>query len=289
MANGRLVNYGWRKIGGYWYYFENSEIITNGVYDVDWWANRFDASGHWLGRVTKPGWVKQGNSWYYVDEYLELNREPAKLINGQVYCFDYDGAMLTNTRFNIVDDEFFWVNENGTYDLTDGWKYNPDADCWYYQKEGEFLRGNQVIEGREYHFDEESCRLRTGIYYENGQYKYADENGEITVLTSGWYDLKTLGSVHRYYFIDGEPASGWIDGHYFYVDGQMAQGITCLADNPYTGVYYAFDNNGQLRKNQWFVEDGDWHYAGPLGCVYTGERKIGNKTYWFTNDGRWVK
>ena len=287
-VNGKLVEDGWRKIGRYWYYFDYYRMVTNCVYDVDWWPNRFDASGHWLGKVTKPGWVKQGNSWYYVNEYCELNKEPAILVNGRVYYFGYDGAMLTNTKFDV--DEYgnsVWVDANGTYDMTDGWKKDKFG-TWYYVKDGEFLCGHQLIEDRKYYFDD-SGALRTGIYFENGQYKYADENGEIIVLTSGWYDLKTDGSVHRHYFVDGEPARGWVDGYYFDYDGMMVTGIINLRGNGWAVECYAFDNDGHLRKNQWFVEDGSWYYAGSTGHLYRGERKIGNKTYWFTNDGRWVK
>lgn len=76
-----------------------------------------------------------------------------------------------------------------------------------------------------------------------------------------------------------------MNGYYFNYRGEMTTGKYYMDD----GVIFAFDQNGHQRKSQWFVEHGSWYYAGSTGRLYTGERKIGNKTYWFNDNGEWVK
>lgn len=62
-----------------------------------------------------------------------------------------------------------------------------------------------------------------------------------------------------------------------------------------TGCYgisqglYLFDRNGILQKNGWKLVDGIWYYAGTTGRLYTGERRIGGKTYWFNHNGEWIR
>ena len=52
---------------------------------------------------------------------------------------------------------------------------------------------------------------------------------------------------------------------------------------------YVYDDNGYLLKNGWHKLHGVWYYTDAKGRAYTGERKINGTTYWFTNDGIWVK
>ena len=63
-----------------------------------------------------------------------------------------------------------------------------------------------------------------------------------------------------------------------------------------TGVYgtsnafYLFDENGIQQKNGWKLYQGSLYYAGSSGRLYTGERKINGKTYWFDKySGEWIR
>lgn len=118
--NGKLVETGWRKIGQYWYYFDNTNAVMNCVYKVNDAINQFDANGHWLREVKKAGWIKQGGYWYYINEDLTLNYESEKKIGNLTYYFCEDGRMASNELFWIGENDYIWVNGNGNQDTTDG-------------------------------------------------------------------------------------------------------------------------------------------------------------------------
>lgn len=43
---------------------------------------------------------------------------------------------------------------------------------------------------------------------------------------------------------------------------------------------------GGIPYTGWKLFNGDWYYAGSTGRLYTGERSIGGKTYWFNENGK---
>ena len=73
--------------------------------------------------------------------------------------------------------------------------------------------------------------------------------------------------------------------------GKMGLGIAQLfaSKGHQVKVIYVYDDNGYLLKNGWHKLDGVWYYTDAKGRAYTGERKINGTTYWFANDGIWVK
>ncbi|WP_390607582.1 hypothetical protein [Dorea longicatena] len=46
---------------------------------------------------------------------------------------------------------------------------------------------------------------------------------------------------------------------------------------------------GGLPYTGWKLFNGDWYYAGSTGRLYTGEGSIGGKTYWFNENGKWIR
>ena len=208
---------------------------------------------------------KIGNKTYYFNEYTKA------LITNDVYTEGYDGKYVV------------WIDVNGNLDTTNGWK-KTSYGAWYYQENGKLVRGEKIINGHQYRFSEYSGQMMHGFSNDSEGYIFTDKDGNITKLNSGWYRLNAYGNTNWYYFVNGEPANGWLNGYYFTYDGSMCDSIIWEDSE-----MFAFDRNGHLRKNQWFLEYGNWYYAGSTGRVYTGERKIGNKTYWFNDDGVWVK
>lgn len=282
--NNQVIRDDWCKIDGVWYYFLDEIMMFDDVMEIDGKVYQFDASGRCLGQIKKAGWIKKGSWWYYINDNLTLNTEAIMEIGGKTYYFyDSGTALITNEAYTLGNTTV-WIDANGNLDTTDGWKLSRYG-AWYYQENGKFVHGDKVINGQKYHFDDYG-RMDYGIMQtESGAYTYTDANGNVTKLNSGWYHLNQYGSAKWYYFVNGKPAQGWLNGYYFVYNGKMCDNIWWGGE----GLWYAFDSNGHLRTNQWFVEDGCWYYAGSTGRLYTGERTVGGKTYWFDSDGVWVK
>ena len=70
---------------------------------------------------------------------------------------------------------------------------------------------------------------------------------------------------------------------------------SCLGDELYYCPISANDTfTDGVYKNRiidrvYVKLDGVWYYTDAKGRAYTGERKINGTTYWFANDGIWVK
>lgn len=277
---GKIVNNDWRFIGNTWYYFTFSGLceMSAGIREIDGKIHQFDRNGAWLGEVKTTGWFKSvAGNWYWINEDGTLNKETKKKIgNLEFYFSSYDGSMLSNAAIYGQ-----WINGNGNLDTSDGWKRSGDGE-WYYQENGKLVNGKKVIGGREYQF---FPRMRANeVVQEQNGYVYYDENGIKSALTNGWYYLKTYNNYSWYYFVNGAPAKGWLNGYYFEY-GRMSDGILWDSlDN-----IYMFDENGHLVKNQWTFRWGNWYYASASGRLYTGERTINGAKYWFGEDGVWIK
>ena len=124
-------------------------------------------------------------------------------------------------------------------------------------------------------------------YYNSDNEKWflIDENGKkIDVSRTGWYQIREDGENVWYYFQNGQPYDGEL-GNYLIVDGRMVTGTFGRSNS-----VYLFDDSGILQKNGWKLYKGTWYYAGSTGRLYTGERNIGGKKYWFDSySGEWLR
>ena len=283
--NGRLVKDDWKLIGSNWYYFNDFYMNRDSLKEVDGKLHQFDGNGAWKGEVKSSGWLKSTDGyWYWINQDGTVNTDQKKKIGNLNFYFWSTGEMIENsTLYDNKTGTYYWINGNGNLDTSNGWKRDSDGG-WYYQENGKLVTGKKTVNGREYYF---YPRMRgTEIICENGkQYVYYDENGAKTILTNGWYYLQNYGDYNWYYFINGTPADGWVNGYYFPYNGRMANGIV----SDYFDNQYMFDENGHLIKNQWIFRWGDWYYASASGRLYTGERTIGGVKYLFGDDGVWVQ
>ena len=181
-----VLQQGWRKIGGKWYYFAHEDEVDSGsgcwmcagdVYKIGGTLYAFDVSGalrygwtkynqswgdyeydynlsYWVysdsSGVVKTGWQKIGGTWYYFNSWgMMAENEWVKDSAGWCYLGS-NGKMLTNSW---ARDSVGWVWLNGSGRITkSSWiKYNGD---WYYLKaNGYMATGTQTIGGKTYTFD----------------------------------------------------------------------------------------------------------------------------------------
>lgn len=106
--NGTAVQSGWKKIGGYWYCFDENGVMRTGWYTdgtgsyylrengamvENGWA-QWKGSWYYLGSggAMAHGWVKSGGNWYFMDQSGVMQTGPRQ-IEGVNYYFDQSGKM----------------------------------------------------------------------------------------------------------------------------------------------------------------------------------------------------
>ena len=283
--DGKLVQDKWKFIDNKWYYFDYSYMLQDTVKTISSIPRLFNQNGEWVGDVfTKSSWIQtDSGKWYYINENGVVNTKNQKKINGQIYYFYENGLLKTNTVENNV-----WIDENGMIDEDNGWK--TDGYDWVYILNGKAQSGFTTIQGKQYYFKPYRwCEMNIGItsFWKNATeyYVFCDSNGVCQVLKEGWMSVRKNDSTIWYYIKNGKPVTEWFEDYYFYGDGSLATGLCSIAENRYC----FFDDNGYLMKNGWVTDGHFWYYADSIGNLYTGERKIDGKTYFFDYKGCLIK
>ena len=290
--------YGWRYAGtdgkilknvwvGDYYIDRSGYMVSNGIVDIGYYGLcKFADDGKFIGYAKKSGWNKVGDKWYYVDSNGSLLKG-RQVIGGKTYYFnEWNYEMYANTT--VYDHEYVFVGSDGTVSKANGWQLGESGQ-WYYLENGILKTGWLNYGGKRYYL---SPSTRTGyreVWNEDTgehEYYFFDQDGAVCEPNDGWFSIKSDGQTYWYYIKNGEPVrNGWYNGHCFYWDGEMITGsIWTGADE-----IYVYDDNGYLLKNGWHKLHGVWYYTDAKGRAYTGERKINGTTYWFANDGIWVK
>ena len=136
--NKGIATIGWKKIGGYWYYFDLGGYMVS-----DDWAS--DSAGTcWMdsnGRITKDKWIKYEGNWYYLkangyraedewakdskgwlymDETGRITVDEVITYKGNQYYVGDDGYMVVNKEFTVWYDGAFHdyrADKNGVLEL----------------------------------------------------------------------------------------------------------------------------------------------------------------------------
>ena len=237
------VKNGWKKEDGKWYYYQDGERVT--------------------------GWQKIDGKWYYFDLNYNYMVTGGMMIEGKIFIFGTDGAMLTGLV--ECNGAFYYLTANGA---KRGWVKIDNK--WHYFNDD----------------DEDPYMLRTTVKT-IGEYTYIfDENG---VMQTGWtkpYGAYNPGSYSPAYYCDadGHMQTGWLklDGKWYYLDPVRAEGFRTFYDEV-SGeeTDYFFDENGVMQTGWVMYTDSMvpygriWYYFGSNGVAADGWTKIGNKWYYF--------
>ena len=159
-----------------------------------------------------------------------------------------------------------------------GWQ-DEDGVRRYYDESGNFLTGEQEIDGAYYLFDYDGVQ-KTGWRTVNGVRRYYDpETGNIV---SGWVDY----CDHRYYTDadTGKKTGELQDGEERYLldaeTGQQQLGLCTFSDH--TVSYY--DANGKPVSG-WVKDKGKTYHFNSKHLMQTGWQDFGGKRYYFASSG----
>ena len=126
--------------------------------------------------------------------------------------------------YALMGDDVSKVNNS----LKTGWQ-SLNGNYWYQNSSGIVLKGNQTIDGRNYHFDETTGFL-TGFKYENGKSYYYNPDGTqakgVQYMTNKfWYFNEITGAFEKYVrqfrVIDISTHNGDIDWNTVKNSGQV--------------------------------------------------------------------
>lgn len=302
---GRNLSEGWNLIDGQYYYYQNGNMVSNCWKNIDSSRYYFDANGHMLysqkmydagtdayyfldknGKMS-VGWCKYENQFYYAESDGKLIESGIHIISGKKYFFN-DYIMSSSNTISEDGKYLYLINSNGSVTDTvsaygNGWKKTSDGK-WYYMKNGVFVRGHRVIDGKQYYFCQDGHMAVNTMIAGIG---YAGADGS----------LQTNGLVNGYYLCGGFEQRGahTINGKYYmFINAQRAEKGLFFVD----GAYYAYDGNGSRSKvtlsEGWNKVYDDWYYVVQGKVCIGSERMIGirninGKEYYFDDYGRMRK
>ena len=243
---------GQKRLGGYWYNFENGKMSTGFTYLKD--QNKtvyYDKNGHML-----YGWQKLNDATYYFDTVTGEMAKGQKNINGHWYNFA-DGKMSTGFTYLKDQHKTVYYDKNGH--MLYGWQKLNDATYYFDTVTGEMAKGQKNINGHWYNFAD--GKMSTGFTYLKDQNKtvYYDKNGH---MLYGWQKLN--GATYYFDTVTGEMAKGQKHlGKYWYnfdANGKMSIGFTDIKDQRKT-VYY--DKDGRMLYGNQTIA-GKKYYFNPF-------------------------
>ncbi len=291
-----------------------AEILTDGAAEALMGVETAGVTDEVL-KVT--GFMDIDGDVYHFDEDGSLTVGAAE-IDGSRYYFGADGKMKTG--FVNIDQSQYYFDGEGK--MTTGWqkingfRYNMGTD-------GAILTGWQTIDGNHYYFypatdktkkQYKGTAVRGFFNWKTGQYYFDASNA----MTLGWQKINGF----RYNMgTDGKILTGWqtIDGkkYYFYpatdktrkqYKGTAVKGFFNWNKSQYyfndsnamtlgwqkiNGFRYNMGTDGKIRTG-WQTIDGKTYYFYPVtetarghykGTAAVGHTMIGDKLYYFLNDG----
>ena len=182
-ADGSLVVKSWKKIGGKWYYFDDTgwmyrngpkstlnkndkniylfnnsgALVENGwyqPYEVDEKGEVYKYSWYYGGKdgVVQKGWLKDKGNWYYLDaEWGNMRTGLIEMTDGKTYYLDETtGAMVTGWK--QLDNIWYYFKDSGAMAVKEWVK---SGSAWYYLKEDGQMAKDEIltIDGKPYKFD----------------------------------------------------------------------------------------------------------------------------------------
>lgn len=191
-----------------------------------------------------------------------------------------------------------WANVNGTkyyfrlgYKET-GWVKDEDTGDWYYfDKDGNMVKGWFKDGGEEWYYADEDGKLVRGWFKDGGDdWYYSDNDGK---LHTGWL-ISPLGAKGKMFYFDpmGVMQTGWyVDGNnrfYLGADGTMLSAWLVSPLGYEEGKTYYYDETGAMHMG-WLTDppgsEGQTFYFSERGTMVTGWANIGDYWYYFHSGG----
>ena len=256
----------------------NGRKLTTNEKITQWSAKYFNGSNI---QGTGARYVLQDNA---TNQYFSLKA-------GQTFL-PKQMTEITASGFRRVGDKVQYLSTSGY--LAKNTFIQIGANQWYYfDKNGNMVTGEQVIDGKKYFFLDNGLQLRHVLRQgSDGHVYYYDPKG--VQAFNGFYDFAGPRQDVRYFDGNGQMYRGLHDmyGTTFYFDEktgiQAKDKFIRFADGR---TRYFIPDTGNLAVNRFAQnpENKAWYYLDSNGYAVTGLQTINGKQYYFDNEGRQVK
>ena len=259
--------------GEYYYANTNGQLAVNQTIWVSQKNDLISEKGNWYafdkdGKMIKTGFVNGGDgyTYYYDDTVLALGFTK---IGNDYYIFNaYSGKMYK--------DSTMWVNDN-PYGIKGGMHYF-DADGKMFIPDTVNGKKAVINENGKLYFTIDGVKMTNGLNTLDGEYYYANTNGQLAVNQTIWVSQKNdlISEKGNWYAFDKDGKmikTGFVNGGdgytYYYDDTVLALGFTKIGDD-----YYIFNTySGKMYKDaKMWVGNNDYGIVGG--------------SYYFDSEGR---
>ena len=260
--------------------------------DTNQYGCELEPGRYWCdanGYILKDGFADIDGSTYYFTDYVHA--KGFTKIGDDYYMFNAGNGKM-------YKDATMWVGAND-YGVEPGMHYF-DADGKMFVPDTVNGKREIVSENGKLYFTIDGVKMVNGLYELDGDYYFAQNNGELAVNKSvyaettllsgnGWYGFGADGKFVKTGFVTGGGKT------FYYADGVRAKGLTKIGEdyfffNAGSGMMYK-DATMWVPANDYGVEPG-MHYFDVDGKMFvpnleTGVRKIvaENGNLYFTIDG----
>ena len=248
----------WTKVGSYYYYVKDNEILKNTMLSIGGKYYAFDSYGRMLT-----------NQFYYS---TYRNDNPDEIIFGMVGDYTLDPI-----RYRASASGAFLCNE---------W-YEDETGKYYFDGNGIGYEGTHWINGKRYTFSQgkviaESAPVSKPSWEKDSKgwwYRHADGS----YAKNGWEKING-----KYYLFNasGYMLTGWqnVKGTWYYMNANGD--MTSKAWQKLNGKWYYFNADGSMTSNAWQKLNNKWYYFNADGVMITKSwRQIAGKWYYFEADG----
>ena len=239
-----------------------AEILTDGAADALLGAETEGVTDEVLN-----GWTEIDQKKYYYENGVAVTG--FSNIDGAVYHFEEDGSLTVGAA-------------------------EIDGSSYYFGNDGKMKTGFVNIDQSQYYFDSEG-RMTTGWQKING-FRY--NMGEDGVIRTGWQTID--GDNYFFYTVTDKAKKQYkgtaVKGFFNWKTGQYyfdASNIMTLGWQKINGFRYNMGTDGKI-KTGWQTIGGKTYYFYPVtvnarghykGTAAVGHTMIGDKLYYFQNDG----
>ncbi len=256
--------------------------MTGGLYELD--GEYYYAQNNGALAVNKSAYVDtkllSGNGWYGFGADAKLIK--TGFVEGDGKTFYYADGVRAKGLTKIGEDYYFFNAGSGMmYKDATMWvpanDYGVEPGMHYFDATGKMFVPNLetgvkkiVDEDGKRYITIDGVKMTGGLYELDGEYYYAQNNGELAVNKSAYVGTELLAKDGWYGFgADGKLImTGFVTGGdeftYYYKDGKRAKGFTKIGDD-----YYIFNTySGKMYKgadmwvpaNDYGVEGGMHHF-----------------------------